>query len=89
MQVPYLGRAPRTKETLPDFLKWRRVTRHPLVFRGLTGSQRTPRFWGVTNIIWRKIKNRFKLNKLILYVLFKLILLVFIYYIRTKKFKNM
>ena len=42
MQVLYLGRALRTKETLPDFLKWRRVTRHPLVFRGLTGSQRTP-----------------------------------------------
>ena len=38
MQVLYLGRAPRTKETLPDFLKWHRVTRHPLVFRGLTGS---------------------------------------------------
>ena len=48
MQVLYLGRAPRTKETLPDFLKWRRVTRRPLVFRGLTGSQRTPGFWGVT-----------------------------------------
>ena len=48
MQVMYLGRAPRTKETLPDFLKWRRVTRPPLVFRGLTGSQRTPGFWGVT-----------------------------------------
>ena len=30
------------KETLPDFHEWRRVTRHPLVFRGLTGSQRTP-----------------------------------------------
>ena len=44
----YLGRAPRTKETLPDFLKWHRVTRRPLVFRGLTGSQRTPGFWGVT-----------------------------------------
>ena len=44
MQAMYLGRAPRTKETLPDFLKWRRVTRHPLVFRGLTGSQRTPGF---------------------------------------------
>ena len=42
MQVLYLGRALRTKETLPDFLKWRRLTRHPLVFRGLTGSQRTP-----------------------------------------------
>ena len=48
MQVIYLGRAPRTKETMPDFLKLRRVTRHPLVFRGLTGSQRTPRVWGVT-----------------------------------------
>ena len=47
MQVLYMGRAPRTKETLPDFLKWRRVTRPPLVFRGLTGSQRTPGFWGV------------------------------------------
>ena len=42
MQVMYLGRAPRTKETLPHFLKWRRVTRHLFVFRGLTGSQRTP-----------------------------------------------
>ena len=49
MQVLYLGRAPSTKETLPDFLKWRRVTRPPLVFRGLTGSQRTPGFWGVTH----------------------------------------
>ena len=48
MQVLYLGRAPRTKETLPNFLKWRRVTRPPLVFRRLTGSQRTPGFWGVT-----------------------------------------
>ena len=44
IQVMYLGRAPRKKETLPDCLKWRRVTRHPLVFRGLTGSQRTPGF---------------------------------------------
>ena len=44
IQVLYLGRAPRTKETMPDFLKWRRVTRHPLLFRGLTGSQRTPGF---------------------------------------------
>ena len=44
MQVLYLGRAPRTKETLPDFLKWRRVTRPPLAFRGLTGCQRTPGF---------------------------------------------
>ena len=42
MQVFFLDRAPRTKETLPDFLKWRRVTRYALVFYGLTGSQRTP-----------------------------------------------
>ena len=44
MQVLYLGTAPRTKETLPDILKWRRVTRHLLVFREFTGSQRTPGF---------------------------------------------
>ena len=48
MQVLYLGRATRTKETLPDFLKWRRVTQPPLVFRGLIGSQQTPGFWDVT-----------------------------------------
>ena len=48
MQVLYLGKAPRTKETLPDFLNWRRVTRHPLVFRGLTSSQRTLGLRGVT-----------------------------------------
>ena len=53
MQVLYLSRAPRTKETLPDFLKWRRVTRPPLVFRGLTGSQRNPGFWGVTKYIFQ------------------------------------
>ena len=48
-QVCTLGRAPRTKETLPDFCEWCRVTRHPRVFRGLTGCQRTPRFLGVTD----------------------------------------
>ena len=48
IQVLFLGKAPHTKETLPDFLKWRRVTRHSRVFRGLMGSQRTPGFWGVT-----------------------------------------
>ena len=45
-----LGRAPRTKETLPDFREWCRVTRHSRVFRGLTDSQRTPGFWGVTDV---------------------------------------
>ena len=55
MQVWYLGRAPRTKETLPDFLKWRRVTRHPLVFRELTGSQWTPGFVASQNPVTRKV----------------------------------
>ena len=47
-QVCILGRAPRAKETLPDFRECCRVTRHSRVFRGLTGCQRTPGFWGVT-----------------------------------------
>ena len=47
-KVCTLGRAPRTKETLLDFHEWCRVTRHPQIFRRLTGCQRTPRFWGVT-----------------------------------------
>ena len=48
MKVLYLGRAPCTKETLPDFCEKCRVTRHSRVFRGLTGSQRTLGFWVVT-----------------------------------------
>ena len=32
IQVMYLGRAPRTKETLPDFCERCRVTRHSRVF---------------------------------------------------------
>ena len=48
MQVLYLGIAPRTKETLPDFHEKCRVTRHSRVFRGLTSSQRTPGDRGVT-----------------------------------------
>ena len=43
-QVCKLGRAPHTKETMPDFREWCRVTRHPRVFRGLTGCQQTPGF---------------------------------------------
>ena len=43
-----MGRAPRTRETLHDFHEWCRVTRHPLLFRGLTGCQRTPEDRGVT-----------------------------------------
>ena len=42
IHVLYLDRAPRTWETLPDFHEKCRVTRHSRVFRGLTGSQRTP-----------------------------------------------
>ena len=44
IQVLYLGRAPRTKETMPDFREKCWVTRHSRVFRGLTGGQRTPGF---------------------------------------------
>ena len=44
MQVFYLGRAPHTKETLPEFCEKCWVTRHSRVFRGLIGSQRTPGF---------------------------------------------
>ena len=69
MQVLYLGRAPYTKEVLPDFLKWRRVTRPPLVFRGLTGSQRTPGFWGVTwgirsGLLWCEPGNKGEASEL-------------------------
>ena len=39
-QVCTLGRAPRTKEALPDFREWCRVTRHSRVFRRLMGCQR-------------------------------------------------
>ena len=48
IQVWYLGRAPRTKEILPYFCKRCWVIRHSRIFRGLTGSQRTPGFWSVT-----------------------------------------
>ena len=50
MQVLYLGRTLRTKETLPDFCEKCRVARHSRIFRGLTGSQRTPGF-GVSHIV--------------------------------------
>ena len=66
MQVLILGRAPRTKETLPDFLKWRRVTRPPLVFRGLTGSQRTPGFWGVTKIVIEFSNSKHKYENIVI-----------------------
>ena len=37
MHVLYLGRAPRTKETLPDFRGKCRVTRHSRVFPRVDG----------------------------------------------------
>ena len=43
-----MGRAPRTRETLPDFRESGQVTRHSRVFRKLTGSQWTLGFWRVT-----------------------------------------
>ena len=38
IQVMYMGRAPRTKETLPDFRERDRVTQHPRVFPQEGGS---------------------------------------------------
>ena len=62
-QVLFLGRAPRTKEALPNFREWSQFTRHPLLFCGLTGSQRTPGIWGVTfsqpKISPKNLDNRF------------------------------
>ena len=49
-QVCTLGRAPCTKETLPDFHEWCRVTQHLRLFRRLIGYQWTPGFWGVTSL---------------------------------------
>ena len=46
------GRAPRIRETLPDFRESCRVTRHSRVFRGLMGCQRTLAFWGVIAWYW-------------------------------------
>ena len=45
-----MGRAPLTKEALSDFPEECRVTRHSRIFRGLTGSQRIPGIWGVTEV---------------------------------------
>ena len=57
MQVLYLGRAPCTEETLPNFREKCRVIRHSRVFRGLTGSHWTPGF-GVSQLLY-KIKDIF------------------------------
>ena len=46
-QVCTLGRAPRTKETLPDFRKWCRFTRHSSGIPRVDGLSTDPRFCGV------------------------------------------
>ena len=61
-QVCTLGKTPHTKETLPYFHEWCRVTRHSRVFRRLTGCQRTPRFWDVTFYITEAIKTMIDLK---------------------------
>ena len=64
IQVLYLGRAPRTKETLPDFLEKCRVTIQSRVFLGLTGSQLTPGFCGVTAWGVKYKETKFSKNKI-------------------------
>ena len=56
------GGAPRTKETLPDFHEWCRVTRHPRVFHGLTGCQRDPRVLGRQSLTMSKYKENANLE---------------------------
>ena len=51
------GRAPRTKETLPDFHEWCLVTRHPRIFRGLTGCQRDTPGFGASQLGIRTKRN--------------------------------
>ena len=46
-----LGRAPHTKESVPDFYEWCRVTRRPRIFLGLTDCQRD------TPVLGRHISN--------------------------------
>ena len=67
----FLGRTPRTRETLPNFRESCRVARHSRVFRGLTGSQRTPRhalaqFWlkKTSSIIFVKSHLKLKGNQI-------------------------
>ena len=62
MQVLYLGRAPCTKETLPDFREKCWVTRHSLVFPRVDGSSTDPRVWGVT-LFGHCIRHRIDFSK--------------------------
>ena len=66
MQVLYLGRAPRTKETLPDFLKWRRVTRPPTCIPRVDGKSTDPRVLGrhifnlnMTSVVFNRVNKHF------------------------------
>ena len=70
-----LGRAPRTKKTLPDFHEWCRVTQHPRIFHGLTDYQQTPEFWDTT----KKMLNLFT----ILFIYYIKILIVFSFFFIT------
>ena len=54
MQVLYLGRAPRTKEPCPIFVKNVGSPDIHECFRGLTGSQRTPGFGASQNQVGEK-----------------------------------
>ena len=63
-QVCTLGRAPRTKETLPDFREWCRVTRHSRVFRGLTCCSKS-------RIKEKNNNNYCRLHRLIGYKIYK------------------
>ena len=54
-----LGRAPRTSQTLPDFVRDVGSPDIHECFRGLTGSQRTLGFWGVTTpVLFEKKKDK-------------------------------
>ena len=47
-QVLYLGRAPHTKETLPDFIKVASGNPTSTCIPRVDGYSTDPRFWGVT-----------------------------------------
>ena len=51
-----LGRAPRTKETLPDFHEWCRVTRHPRLFRGLSTDTSVLGRYKIDSIVFIKAR---------------------------------
>ena len=63
-QVCTLGRAPRTKETLPDFCEWCRVTRHSRIFHRLTGCQRDTPVLGRHRIDVKKNDNNTNLDEI-------------------------